>query len=226
MTQLPPGLLRAALLRFAGAVVVLGLLFFGTAGTFRYAQAWLYMVTLLVPMFFVLIYLLRRDPQLLERRFRAREQRQGQQAIVIVATLLMLSACVIPGLSVRFGWPMVPPSISVAADGVVLLGYILFFLVLRTNSYAARTVEVETGQQVITTGPYRYVRHPMYVAVIVMYLFTPLALGSAWAVLPALLLPLLIAARIRDEERVLAEGLPGYREYQAATRARLIPGIW
>ncbi len=225
MNGFPPGLLRAALIRFLGAAIVLGLVFFGTAGTFRYWQAWLYMVTLLVPMFFVLIYLIRRDPKLLERRFRAREQRQRQQAIVTIGTLLMLLACVIPGLSLRFGWPMVSPALSIAADGVVLLGYFLFFRVLRVNSYAARTVAVEAEQQVVTTGPYRYVRHPMYVAVIVMYLFTPLALGSAWAVLPALLLPIVIAARIRDEERALVDGLPGYVDYQTKTRFRLIPGI-
>lgn len=226
MTSSPPGLARRGLLLFGGAALFLGGLFFGTAGTFDYWQAWLYLATLLTPMAYVMVYLLRHDPAVLERRLQAREPRRGQQGIVAIASIVMLSAFVVPGLGRRFGWPTVAPAISVAADLAVLLAYGLFFLVLRVNSYAARTVEVEAGQQVVTTGPYRIVRHPMYVSLILIYVVSPLALGSAWAVLPALLVPLVIMARILDEERVLAEGLPGYREYQQKTRYRLIPGIW
>lgn len=226
MTTSRPGLQRRGLLLFGAAALLLGVLFFGTAGTFAYWQAWLYLATLLIPMLFVLFYFLRRDPALLERRFQAREQERRQQGIVSLASLIMLLAYVIPGLSQRFGWPTVRPAVSIAADGIVLLSYGLFFLVLRENSYAARTVAVEAGQQVVTTGPYRYVRHPMYFALSVLYAVSPLALGSAWAVLPALFLVLVLVARIRDEERVLLEGLPGYRAYRERTRYRLIPGVW
>lgn len=201
-------------------------MFFGTAGTLRYWQAWLYLAVLFIPMTFVLVYLLRRDPGLMERRIRGREPRAGQRAVVSVASVIILPAFVVPGLDQRFGWSEVPPAVVVVADLLVLLGYGLFFLVLRENSYAARTVTVEAGQQVVTTGPYGAVRHPMYVAVVVMLLASPPALGSAWAMLPALLLPLVIVLRIRDEERMLADGLPGYRRYRTQTKYRLIPGIW
>jgi protein-S-isoprenylcysteine O-methyltransferase Ste14 len=102
----------------------------------------------------------------------------------------------------------------------------LFLLVMRENRYASRTIEVEARQQVVTTGPYRVVRHPMYLAASVMYLAAPIALGSWWAVLPALLLPFVLAARVVDEEHMLAEELPGYRQYQSMTKYRLVPGIW
>jgi protein-S-isoprenylcysteine O-methyltransferase Ste14 len=208
------------------AVLLVGGLFFGSAGTLDYWQAWVFLGVLFLPMTFVLVYLLRRDPQLLERRLRAREQRSLQGTLVRVASLFLLLAFVIPGLSRRFGWPMVPAGASLVAAAVVLLGYGLFFLVLRENSYAARTVEVEVGQRVVTTGPYRTLRHPMHVAVLLMYLFSPLALGSAWAMLPTVLLVPVIVARIQDEERVLEQDLAGYRDYQAQTPFRLIPGVW
>jgi len=221
-----PGLLRRALAMIGVGALILAALFFGSAGTPDYWQAWVFLLVLLTPMTFVLFYLLRRDPDLLERRLRARERQTRQQTIVVVATFIIVLAFVIPGLDRRFGWSHVPLALVLVADLILLLGYGLFFLVLRENSYAARVVQVEAGQRLVTTGPYRFVRHPMYVAVAVMYLASPLALGSAWAVLPALLLPILIMARIRDEERLLADDLPGYRQYQLTTKFRLIPGIW
>jgi protein-S-isoprenylcysteine O-methyltransferase Ste14 len=173
-----------------------------------------------------MVYFLRTDPGFLERRIRSREVRAKQRAIISGATLVLLLAFILPGLDFRFGWSNVPVAAVVAADGIVLLGYGLFLLVMRENRYASRTVEVETGQSVISSGPYRYVRHPMYLAAIVMYLASPLALGSYWAVLPALLLPIVLVARVLDEERLLSDELPGYRQYQSTTRYRLVPGIW
>jgi protein-S-isoprenylcysteine O-methyltransferase Ste14 len=181
---------------------------------------------LFLPISFVLVYLLRRDPGLLERRLRTRESQARQQTIVRASSLIFLLAFVLPGLDHRLGWSFVPAAVVIAADLAVLVGYGMFFLVLHENSFAARTVAVEAGQRVVTTGPYRVVRHPMYVAVIVMYVASPLALGSVIAVLPVLLLPFVIVLRIRDEERMLEDGLPGYREYRTQTKNRLIPGIW
>jgi protein-S-isoprenylcysteine O-methyltransferase Ste14 len=226
MTGSYPHLLRRTLTYVVAGALLLGLLFFGTAGTLNYWEAWLHLAVVFIPMTFMMVYLLRHDPALLERRLRSRERRESQTAIVTAASLVMLLAFVIPGLDQRFGWSSVPPPIAVAGDVAFLLGYGLFYRVLRENSYAARTVDVEPGQQVVTTGPYRVVRHPMYVAVLLMYVASPLALASYWAVLPALLLPFLIVARIRGEESLLADGLAGYRQYQSKTRYRLIPGIW
>lgn len=219
-------LLARSLLYVGGGALICAALFFGTAGTLDYWQAWLYLAVLFLPITFVLVYLLRRDPDLLERRLRTRETQARQQTIVRASSLIFLMAFVLPGFDRRFGWSSVSAPIVVAADLVVLLGYRLFFLVLRENSFAARTVAVETGQRVVTTGPYRVVRHPMYVAVLAMCIASPLALGSAWAVLPALLLPFVMVLRIQDEERMLEDGLLGYREYRTQTKYRLIPGIW
>ena len=119
-----------------------------------------------------------------------------------------------------------PTAVVIVSDVMVLLGYLYVFRVLKENSYAHRTIKVEEGQEVITTGPYALIRHPMYLGVTVMMFFTPLALGSYWALIPALLTPVALVFRIRDEEAVLLEELPGYREYMEKTRHRILPGIW
>lgn len=221
-----PGLLRRVLVRFGAGAVILATVFFVTAGTFDYWQAWLYMAVLFTPLLLALIYFYRRDPAFLERRIRSREPRARQRTAIGAAALILILAYVLPGLDQRFGWSHVPVSVVLAADLVSLLSYLGLLLVLRENRYAARTVEVQAGQHVISTGPYRIVRHPMYLAATVMYLAGPVALGSYWAVLPALLLPIVLAMRLLDEERLLAEELSGYRDYQARTKFRLIPGIW
>lgn len=226
MSQVQPHLLRRVLVRFLGGGLLLAAVFFGTAGTFRYWEAWLYLLVLLVPVTLALVYLMRRDPELLERRTRDREPRAGQRRIIGAATFVLILAYVLPGLDHRFGWSEVPVAVVLAADILSLAGYGLFLLVMRENSYASRTIAVDAGQKVVTSGPYRHLRHPMYLGAIVMYLAGPIALGSYWALLPALLLPVVLAARILDEERLLVEELPGYREYTAKTRYRLIPGLW
>lgn len=226
MSAAQPRLLGRVVLRLLAGGILLAAIFFGTAGTFDYWQAWLYLLVLLTPMVFALIYFLRHDPDLLERRIRSREERARQKGFMGAAGLVLVLAFVIPGLDQRFGWSTVAPAISIAADGVVLVGYGLLIVVMRANTFAARTIAVEAGQRVVTTGPYRIVRHPMYLAAAALYLASPLALGSWWAVLPALLLPPLLAVRIGDEERLLESELEGYRAYQAKTRYRLFPGVW
>ncbi len=109
---------------------------------------------------------------------------------------------------------------------VVLAAYARVFRVMRENRYLSRVVEVEPGQEVITTGPYAVVRHPMYAAIIPLYVFSPLALGSFWALLPAAFIPLVIIARIFNEEQVLRRELAEYRKYARRVKFRLIPGIW
>jgi protein-S-isoprenylcysteine O-methyltransferase Ste14 len=226
VTDSRSSLFLRALSLFAVGALGLALLLFGTAGTIAYWEAWLYLAVLFIPIFVVLVYLTLRDPDLLRRRLQSREARPAQRRIIGGAAYIILLALVIPGFDHRFGWSDLPPAVVLAADGIVLLGYLLFIRVLRENSYAARTITVEAGQQVITTGPYRRIRHPMYSAILLIYLATPLALGSIWGVLPALLLPWILAQRATDEERLLAEELPGYRDYLAITKYRFVPGIW
>jgi len=137
-----------------------------------------------------------------------------------------MPAFIIPGFDVRFGWSNVPWLVVIIADVIVLFAYLFFALVLKTNSYASRIVEVEKGQKVITTGPYAVVRHPMYLASLILYGFSPLALGSYWAMLLVVLLTALLITRIKGEERELLENLEGYEEYVKKTKYRLVPGIW
>jgi protein-S-isoprenylcysteine O-methyltransferase Ste14 len=219
-------LVRQSIVRYLMALLFLAALFFLTAGTLRYWEAWVYLGIIFIPMLFVLIYLVRNDPELLERRMRMRERRQEQSVIIKLAIFVMALAFVLPGLDKRFGWSNLSVPVILIADLVVLIGYGIVFLVFRENRYAARTVEVDEAQKVISSGPYAIIRHPMYIGMLLMYGFSPLALGSYWAVLPALILIPIIVARIVNEEKVLRQDLEGYEEYTQKTRYRLIPGIW
>jgi protein-S-isoprenylcysteine O-methyltransferase Ste14 len=217
---------KAVAIRVVLVFVLMGLIFFWPAGTFCYWQAWVYTFILLIPMLFVMAWLFRNRPELLERRIRMKEKEREQKAIIRWGSIVILTALVLPGIDKRLGWSSVPLAIVIIADLIVLAAYGLCVLVFKENRYASRVVEVAAKQSVITTGPYSLIRHPMYLAVLIMYIFSPLALGSYWAVLPALLLIFVLVARIRNEEKVLLEELAGYGEYMQRVRFRLIPGIW
>ena len=132
----------------------------------------------------------------------------------------------LPALNFRFGWSVTPVWAVIAGDIIIVLGFWIFYRVLRENSFASRVIEVEQGQKVIDSGPYAQVRHPMYLGVTLIYAFTPLALGFWWMVLPALSIIPILAVRIRNEEEVLARDLPGYGEYLQKVKYRLLPGVW
>jgi len=211
---------------FLAGTVVLGMMLFGPAGTFDYWQAWAYMAVLFVPMAFVVAYFLKTDPRFLERRMRTKEKEAAQGRIIFVSSLVFVAGFLVPGLDRRFGWSDVPPEISLAADVLVFSGYALIFLVFRENSYAGRTVQVDRGQKVVSTGPYSIIRHPMYLGTLLMFLATPLALGSYIAVPFFLPLVPILALRILNEEEVLSRDLRGYVDYCRKTRYRLLPHIW
>jgi protein-S-isoprenylcysteine O-methyltransferase Ste14 len=219
-------LLIKVLIRFVLAIIILSLNFFLPAGTIEFWEAWVYMGILFTPMIFVLIYLLKKDPELLERRMKIKEKEEPQKVFVKLSFLVFFIAFIIPGFDYRFGWSGVPFIVIIIADLFIFIGYLLFFLVLKENTYASRIIEVEKGQKVISTGPYAIIRHPMYVAVLTIYVLSPLALGSYWAVLAVLPLPLIIILRIKNEEKILIDKLPGYREYTQKVKYRLIPYIW
>lgn len=214
------------LVRFSLFPMVFALLILLPAGTFDYWQVYVYFGILVVPMIFVLFYFLKNDPKFLERRAKAREKEKQQVLISILSSLIFLAGFIIPGLDHRFEWSAVPLQITLLADAVILLGYLIIFLVFRQNSYASRIIEVDEEQKVISTGLYGMVRHPMYVGVMIMYIPTPLALGSYWGLIPFALLPLSLALRILNEEKVLKENLDGYKAYCQKTKYRLIPYIW
>ncbi len=219
-------LIKMVIVRFLGALLVLSAMFFLPAGTWAYWEAWVYLAILFIPMLFVLIYLLKNEPELLVRRMRLREKEEQQKLIIKLSYIPFLLAYLLPGFDKRFGWSNVPVWVVVVADILVLLGYGLIFLVFRENRYASRIVEVEQGQTVISSGPYAVIRHPMYLGAILLYVLSPLALGSYWAMIPSILIIPVIVARIWNEESVLARDLKGYQEYMQKTRYRLIPGLW
>ena len=215
-------LLRKVILRFGLAGPLLAAMFFLPAGTWNYWQAWLYLAVLLIPMGWTLAHYLKKDPELLERRMRTREKERRQRVIIFLSYPVFLAAFLLPGLDRRYGWSRVPVGLVLLANLVVLAGYLLFLRVLKENRFLSRVVEVDARQSVIDTGPYAVVRHPMYAGILPLYLFSPLALGSFWALIPAAFLPLIIIARIFNEEKVLCRELPGYADYLRRVRFRLI----
>ncbi len=219
-------LARTVVSRYIMAFIALAALFFLPAGTLLYWQAWFYLAIIFIPMLFVMIYLMRNHPDLLERRMRLRERNREQSLIVRLSWIPFLVSFVLPGFDRRFGWSSVPVWLVLLAGLIVLLGYAFVFLVFRENQYASRVVEVEAGQKVIASGPYALVRHPMYLGMMLLYVSSPLALGSYWAMLPAALIVPVLVARLLSEEKILARDLPGYTEYMRMTRYHLIPGIW
>ncbi len=219
-------LLRLVAKRLLVIIPALFALIFIPAGTLDYWEAWLYLAILFAPMIFVLLYLLKNDPELLERRMRIREKESQQKQIMYVGVPLFILIYMLPGLDKRFGWSDTPAAAVLLADLFVLLGYALIFIVFRENSYAARTIAVDPGQKVISSGPYAFVRHPMYLGALLLYILSPLALGSYWGMIPTLLLIPLFVSRIRSEENVLTRDLPGYDAYRQKVRYRLLPGVW
>lgn len=213
-------------IRLALLPLFIGLLTFLPAGTFNFWQVYIYFAILLGPIIFVIFYFFKKDPKFLERRMKMNEQEIQQKKIVFVAIVAFLLGYILPGFDHRFGWSDIPTTIVIIADILVLLSYIFIIYVFKENSYASRVIEIDKNQTVISTGPYAIVRHPMYLGILVMFLSTPIALGSYWAIIPFAVLPIALVLRILNEEKVLSEQLPGYKEYCQKVRFRMIPFIW
>jgi membrane dipeptidase len=207
-------------------VILVGLMIFIPAGTLRFWNGWLFIVALFVPMLFVLIYLMLKDPELLAKRIKTREKEKTQKIFLVFSIIVCLSTFLIPGFDYRFGWSHVPLAVVIISTLLMISGYFMFFVVMKQNTYASRVVEIQDEQKVIDTGLYSVIRHPMYSAGIIFYLCAPLVLGSWYAVIPALALPVLLVIRLLNEEKMLIAGLKGYTEYIRKVRFRLIPFIW
>lgn len=218
-------LLLEALFKFALGLAAVMLLLFLPAGSWAYMEAWRLLGLLFVPMFVVGLLLLWKDPELLQKRLHARESRQEQSMVIRLSGLLFVASFAQAGLSFRLGW-LLPDWVSGLGCVLFILSYGFYGFVLRENRYLSREIEIQEDQQLVDTGLYGLVRHPMYSATVLPFLSMPLVLASGLSLVPLLFYPLLIVRRIRDEETLLEQELPGYRDYERRVLWRLIPYIW
>lgn len=220
------GLLTQALAKFFLGVIVMGFLIFLPAGSFRFWQGWLLMGILFVPMFAAGLVMMGKNPELLRKRLNAKEKEAEQRTVVKLSGLLFILAFVVAGLNWRFGWWILPNWAVWVAAGLFLGAYLLYAEVLRENTYLSRSIEVQENQKVIDTGLYGIVRHPMYMATTILFLTMPLVLASPLSfIIMSGYIPV-IAKRIKNEEKVLEEGLEGYAEYKEKVKYRLLPMVW
>jgi protein-S-isoprenylcysteine O-methyltransferase Ste14 len=220
---------RKALVGLAILFVVMASLLFVAAGTFHYWQAWLFLAAYFGPALAITLYLMKKDPALLARRMSGgpfAEKEPVQKVIMSIASLGFVGLIVVPAIDHRVGWSRLSPYEALTGDLLLLTGWVGTSLVFRENSFSSATIELAADQTVISTGPYAWVRHPMYAAALLLLLGIPLALGSAWAALIVLALVPALIWRLMDEERFLVQNLPAYREYQLRVPYRLFPGLW
>jgi protein-S-isoprenylcysteine O-methyltransferase Ste14 len=218
-----------ALLSLVALAVSMGLLLFAPAGTTQYWQAWVYLGIFTAASLLTTLYLIVKDPALLKRRMSGgptAEKQPTQKIIMLFASLGFIGLLVLPALDHRFGWSIVPISVVIAGEALVAIGFFFIFLVYRANTFTSATIEVAEDQKVISTGPYALVRHPMYASAFLYLVGTPLALGSYWGLSALLFMTSFLIWRLFDEEKFLAENLPGYTEYQKQVRHRLVPYLW
>jgi len=207
--------------------VLMALAFFLPAGTFHFTEAWIYLIMLGVAFIIVLLLFAREKSGILWNRLsRRREKQEGGKKIQSLFSLFFILALLLPGFDHRMGWSDVPMPVFLAADALVLLGYAFIVLSMSQNRYATAIIEIQEGQKVMDQGLYKIVRHPMYTGGLLFLLFSPIALGSYWGLIPFLLVPALLVKRIKEEEKLLQAELPGYNEYYIKTRYRLLPFIW
>lgn len=219
-------LLIQAFFKTGSGAILMGLLLFLPAGTVHYWNAWLLLAILFLPMLVVGIVLMRKAPDLLRKRLNTKETESDQITVIIGSSAMFVSGFILAGLDFRFGWLPLPRWVSIAAAVVFLIAYALYVEVLRENAYLSRTVEIQENQNVIDTGLYGIVRHPLYSVTLLLFLSIPLVLGSLISLVVFLFYPFLIAKRIRNEEQVLEAGLEGYTEYKTRVKYRIIPFIW
>ena len=224
-----PDLRREAIQGMVRFLIVMALLIFLPAWSLRYWEGWLFWMVFSALVLWITLYFLEHDPHLIEGRMNAgpgAEQQRNQKIIQAIAGILAIALIVVPALDYHFHGSSVPTAIVLMADVLMVVGFVIVFRVFKENSFAASTIKVDTEQQVISTGPYRWVRHPMYAGASLALLATPIALGSWWGVLVGLALIAVIVVRLLDEERYLSSSLPGYADYCRKVRYHLIPSLW
>jgi len=219
-------LLTEALVKFTCGLALVGLLLFLPAGTLSYGRGWLFMGLLFVPMLIAGFVMLGKAPDFLAKRLDGKEKQKTQRGVVALSGLMFIGGFVVAGLDFRFGWSRMPGAVSAVASVLFLAAYALYAQVMRENAYLSRTIQVVEGQKVVDTGLYGIVRHPMYMATVLLFLMMPLVLGSWYALMVFCVYPALITVRLKEEEALLRKALPGYDAYMQKVKYRLIPFIW
>ncbi|MHA1167517.1 MAG: methyltransferase family protein [Candidatus Hodarchaeales archaeon] len=207
------------------AFIFYGILFFIPAGDLGWIEGWTFLIVSFVNIV-VVVFIFRNDPAILQSRSKIRPEKGWDALFIVVAAIFFLALIIIAGLDYRYSWTAVPGLLVLTSFAIIIVSFAIITAVMKENSFASKTVTVQEGQKVITTGPYAIVRHPMYAGFILMILFLPLALGSYLAFFPGVVVALLIVIRIPSEEKTLLDELEGYEEYTQKVRYRLIPKIW
>ncbi len=215
-----------AIIKVLLGILIIGLLLFLPAGTINYWNGWLLIGILFVPMFIAGIVMMIKSPELLKKRLNIKEKQGEQKQVVLLSAIMFIAGFIVAGLNYRYGWIILPDIVVIISSAIFVLSYILYAEVLRENKYLSRTIEVQENQEVIDTGLYGIVRHPMYMVTIFLFLSMPLILGSIYSFVIFLLYPIIIAKRIKNEEEVLEKDLKGYKEYKEKVKYRILPFIW
>ena len=219
-------LLFNALAKFTCGLVMVARLIFLPAGTVNFSKGWLLMGLLFGPMLIAGFVMLFKSPEFLAKRLDVKEKQSTQKGVIAVSGLMFIAGFVVAGLDYRFGWSQMPAPVTVIASVLFLIAYALYAEVMRENAYLSRTIKVEEGQTVVDTGLYGIVRHPMYMASILLFLMMPIVLGSWYALIVFAVYPAVIVVRLKDEEDLLTRELSGYAEYKKKVKYRILPFIW
>ncbi len=219
-------LIIEALAKFSCGLLLVGLLIFLPAGTLAFTYGWLLIGLLFGPMLIAGFVMLAKTPEFLAKRLDAKEKQATQKGVLAFSGLMFIAGFMVAGLDYRFGWSKMPLWVTVTASVLFLAAYGLYAEVMRENAYLSRTIKVEEGQKVVDTGLYGIVRHPMYMATVLLFLMIPVVLGSWYALIVFAFYPAIIIVRLKDEEDLLTRELPGYAEYKQRVKYRIIPFVW
>ena len=215
-----------AIIKFLLGLIIVSLLLFLPASTFKFWNGWLFLALLFIPMFIGGIIMIIKSPNLLKSRLNAKEKESEQKEVLVLSGIMFIIGFILAGLNFKYSWIILPNIIIIISSIIFIISYILYAEVLRENMFLSRTIEVQKEQKVIDTGLYGVVRHPMYLVTIFLFLSMPLILGSIISFLIFLMYPFIIIKRIKNEEKVLENNLKGYKEYKEKVKYKLIPFIW